>query len=162
MKRGWFSLLVLAVLVAASSSQALTYEGTVVLTCTDVTAAGTGAAILDRDNTGAGREGVRLDVTDGAGTLLFTLTFQNILGTYSGGLIPTEAYTTPPAFNPLTFRATSLAGNGLPAVESVTAQGTCAGLPRALVKAPTLSPLALASLATLLAATGFLLARRAN
>ncbi|MFQ3567901.1 MAG: hypothetical protein SNJ59_12995 [Aggregatilineales bacterium] len=108
--------------------QASTYNGTVQFTCTNANATGTGSHVLDRNNTGAGEERLRIDITDGAGTLIYTLTYQNFLGTYSGG-IGNFTYTTPPQYNPITFTVTSLAGNGLPEQVDFVAEGECAGLP---------------------------------
>lgn len=108
--------------------QASVYNGTVQFTCTNADATGTGSHVLDRDNTGANQEQLRIDITDGAGTLIFTLTFQNLLSTYPGG-IGNFVYTTPPQYNPITFTVTSLAGNGLPEQVDFVAEGECAGLP---------------------------------
>ncbi len=116
-------------LFGAGQAEASTYDGTVVLTCTDLTAAGTGASILDRDNTGVGQEALTIEVTDGAGTVLYTLDFQNSLGTYSAGLINTTAYATAPAVNPLRFTLTSHAGNGLPEQVDVDVTGSCDSIP---------------------------------
>jgi len=135
------------------------YLGTVQLTCTDFTAAGTGAHMLDRDNTGLGQEALRIDVTDGLGTLLFTLTFQNVLGSFAGGIIGTTAYTTAPSSNPLTFTLTSLAGNGLPAQVDYVAQGACSSLPT-WPGIPTLTPLGFAALGALLLGAAFYVLRR--
>ncbi len=118
-------ILLLIPLVAVYAS---VYNGTVAFTCTNANASGSGSHVLDRDNTGLGQERLRVDITDGAGTLIFTLTYQNSLGTYSGG-IGSFIYTTAPQFNPLTFKLTSLAGNGLPEQVDYVQQGTCAGLP---------------------------------
>lgn len=125
-------VLVLSLVIFVSAVFAHTYLGTVQFTCTDFTAAGTGADILDRDNTGVGEEALRIDVTDGAGTLLYTLNFQNTLFTYTAGLINTTPYNVAPQYNPITFTITSLAGNGLPEVVQVLGQGTCTGLPMVL------------------------------
>jgi hypothetical protein len=114
---------------AAPRAHAESYQGTVDLTCTDFTAAGTGADVLDRDNTGAGQEKVQILVTDGAGTVLYELTFQNGLGSYAAGLINTTLYVTAPKFNPIVFKVTSLAGNGLPEEVEELVTGECAGLP---------------------------------
>ena len=114
------------------------YLGTVQFTCTDFTAAGTGADILDRDNTGLGMEAIRLDVTDGNDTVIYTLTFQNTLGTYAAGLINTTPYTIPPVRNPITLTATSLAGNGLLEEVDVLGQGTCPDI-ATIIDVPTLS-----------------------
>jgi hypothetical protein len=122
------TMLVMSLVFFVSAAFAQTYNGTVDITCTDFTAAGTGPHVLDRDNTGSGLEAVRIDVTDGAGTLLYTLTFGNVLGSYAGGMIGTTAYTTAPQSNPITVTVTSLAGNGLPEQATVIGQGTCDSL----------------------------------
>ena len=121
-------LLVVSLAGVFSVAHANTYDGTVQITCTDFNASGTGADTLDRDNTGQGQEHVRIDVFDGAGTVLYSLTFSNFLGTYIAGLITTVPYTTAPQFNPITVKVTSLAGNGLPEVATVIGTGSCAGL----------------------------------
>ncbi len=85
--------------------------------------------VFDRDNTGSGTEQVRIDVFDGAGTVIYTVTFSNALATYAAGLIDTTAYSTAPQYNPITVVVTSLAGNDLPEVSTVIGTGSCAGLP---------------------------------
>ncbi|MEO8394317.1 MAG: hypothetical protein ABI700_15100 [Chloroflexota bacterium] len=123
-------VLLLALVGAVFSTVfAHTYNGTVAITCTDFTAAGTGSDVLDRDNTGTGKESIRIDVLDGAGTVLYTLSFTNALGSYSGGLINPTPYTTAPQFNPISVVVTSLAGNDLPEVSQTLGTGNCAGLP---------------------------------
>jgi hypothetical protein len=104
------------------------YNGTVIFSCINADAAGTGSHTLDRDNTGSGQEALRVDITDGYGTLIYTLSFSNVLGTFAGG-IGDFFYTTAPAANPITFTLTSLAGNGLPEQVDYVAQGSCDGLP---------------------------------
>lgn len=131
------------------------YLGTVQFTCTDFTAAGTGADILDRDNTGVGQEAIRLDVTDGNDTVIYTLTFQNALGTYTAGLINTTLYTIPPERNPITLTATSLAGNGFLEEVDVLGQGTCPAL-GGIAAVPTLSGTGLGLLILVLAALAIL------
>jgi hypothetical protein len=134
MSRRVFALLVVLTLLVVSfvlpQGQALAsvYNGTVIFSCTDANATGTGSHVLDRDNTGAGQERLRVDIFDGAGTLIFTITYQNLLGTYGAG-IGIVSYTTPPQYNPLTFVLTSLAGNSLPEQVDFTIQGQCPGLP---------------------------------
>jgi len=146
----------------AVPASAVTYLGTTQFTCTDFNASGTGAAVLDRDNTGTGEEAVRIDVTDGTGANIFTFSFTNALGSYSGGLITLQTYTTPPVSNPLTITVTSLAGNGLPELVGYTATGTCAGLPFG-DPIPTLSALGLIAFAGILAALALVfLIRRAR
>ena len=123
------ALLTISLVAVFSTAYANTYLGTVQITCTDFTAAGTGADVLDRDNTGSGTEHVRIDVIDGKGTVLYSLEFTNPLNTYSLGLIDTTAYTTAPAYNPISVIVTSFAGNGLPEVVTTIGTGSCAGLP---------------------------------
>jgi hypothetical protein len=132
MPRKKLILIALSVLILltsfVSSLYASDYQGTVDITCTNFTAAGTGAHILDRDTTGTGQEQIRIDVTDGAGTLIYTFSYSNFLGNYAGGMIGTTPYNTAPQYNPITVKVISLAGNGFP--EQVqTFQGSCAGLP---------------------------------
>lgn len=146
----------LLLLLAAAPASATQYLGTTQFTCEDFTAAGTGASILDRDNTGTGQEAVRIDVRDGGGTVIYTLTFQNALGSYAGGLINTTAYTTPPQRNPITMILTSLAGNGLPESVDVIQSGSCARL----TQVPTLSTIGIMALGMLLALAGLLVLRR--
>lgn len=132
-KQGKLSVLMLVIVVAVvvwiPTAQASTYEGTVEITCTGFTASGTGAHILDRDNTGIGQEALRIVAYDGAGTTLFTLSYSNSLGSYAGGIIGTTPWTTPPAYNPITWELWSLSGNGLNTQLDVRAIGECAGLP---------------------------------
>ncbi|MFN7941940.1 MAG: IPTL-CTERM sorting domain-containing protein [Thermoanaerobaculia bacterium] len=142
-------------------SEQNTYLGITVFTCTDFTAAGTGSDILDRDNTGTGQETDNIHVTDGAGTVLYDLTFTNALGTYTGGLINTTLYVTPPRVNPITMTVTSLAGNGLPEEVDYVASGVCSGLP-VWPAIPTLSSGGMAALALLLGAFAFVALRRAR
>lgn len=49
-------LIVFCLFGLVSAVFAHTYNGTVAITCTDFTAAGTGPDVLDRDNTGSGEE----------------------------------------------------------------------------------------------------------
>ena len=116
------------------------YLGEVIFTCVNADAAGTGAHILDRDNTGLGQEAMRIDITDGDGTLIYQLSFSNVLGTFAGG-IGDFFYTIPPTHNPLRFVLTSLAGNGFAEQIDVDVQGECPGLPSAYagLDVPTLS-----------------------
>ncbi len=74
-------------------------------------------------------------LSDGAGTLLYTLTYQNLLDTYVGGT-GNFLYTTTPQYNPITFTVMSLAGNGLPEQVDFVAQGDCDGLPTFQMPSP--------------------------
>jgi len=115
---GIIAVIVAAFGMAVPRAQAQTYLGTVAITCINADAAGTGAHILDRDNTGTGQEALRIVITDGAGTVIYELTFSNVLGTFAGG-IGDFFYTVAPAYNPITVTIISLAGNGLPRVAEV-------------------------------------------
>lgn len=120
---------VAALLVFAfTAAYASVYNGRVDLSCTDWSALNTGSHILNRDNTGIGHEQLRIDITDGAGTLIYTLTYENFLTTFGAG-IGSGIYSTAPKFNPITFKLTSLAGNGLPEQVDFVQSGNCAGLP---------------------------------
>jgi hypothetical protein len=121
--------------LVASPAEASVYNGSVAFTCTSANASGSGSHVLDRDNTGEGQEALRVEVTDGNGTIIFELNYSNFLGTYGGG-IGDFAYTTPPATNPLSFTLTSLAGNGLPEQVDYVESGVCDEIP---FTAPTLT-----------------------
>lgn len=139
-KKTWLVLITLAVILSAAAlpqgaAQASTYNGTVELTCTGWDAAGTGSHVLNRDNTGTGHEALRIDIRDGAGTLIYTLTFQNTLTTFAAGM-GVDSYSTPPQYNPIVFTLTSLAGNGFAEQVDVRVEGSCAGLPGAPFAGP--------------------------
>jgi hypothetical protein len=128
--RVWlYCLLLVSMLVTLGRVFAGQYLGTVQISCINFNASGTGAHILDRDNTGAGNELVSIVLTDGYGTVLYQLTFQNTLGSYAAGLINTTSYTTLPQANPITFTIISHAGNGLPEQIDLSVTGSCGGLP---------------------------------
>jgi len=133
------------------------YNGTVVFSCVNADAAGTGSHVLDRDNTGAGQEALRVDITDGFGTLIFTLSFSNTLSTFSGG-IGDFFYTEPPRANPITFRLTSLAGNGLPEQLDYEQEGFCDQI--AFVGVPALDGRGIVALVGLLGIAALVAVRR--
>lgn len=137
------------------------YLGTVDFTCVNADAAGSGAHILDRDNTGLGQEALRVDIFDGNDVLIYTLSYSNVLGNFAGG-IGDFFYTTPPTANPLRFVLTSLAGNGLPEQIDVDVQGTCAGLPTAgsVLEVPALSATGAVILLVAFASLGWVMLRR--
>ena len=114
--------------VMPQAAEASTYNGTVNINCSGVIAAGLGAHILDRDNTGSGQERIRILATDGAGNVILDYTYQNTLASYGGG-IGSWNWTTAPEYNPITFKVISVAGNGLPEKLDYTATGSCPGLP---------------------------------
>lgn len=133
----------------AGATSKSVYSGFVVFTCVNADAAGNGPHLLNRDNTGVGQESLRVDIRDGNNTLIFTLSFSNVLGNFAGG-IGDFFYTTPPAANPITFTLTSLAGNGLPEQIDFVAQGVCPALVPT-VPVPVGGPGVIALLAVLLA-----------
>ncbi len=112
----------------ANVAQASVYNGTVEITCTGWTALNTGSHILDRDNTNGGRESLLIEAWDGDGTLLYSLSYSNVLTEYTGG-IGSGIWTTAPNNNPITWRLTSVAGNGYVEQIDFVATGECAGLP---------------------------------
>ncbi len=122
------AMLLISLIIVFTAVYASIYNGSVTLTCAGWSALNSGSHVLNRDNTGAGQEQLRIDITDGAGTLLYTLTYDNVLATFAAG-IGADVYTTAPKFNPITFKLTSLAGNGLSEQVDYVQQGSCAGLP---------------------------------
>jgi hypothetical protein len=124
------SIVAITIFLGAYPASANTYSGPVSITCTTFSAIG-GPDTLDRNNTGTGQERVRLDVLDGNGIIIYTLTFQNNLGTYPSGLINTTAYTIPPTANPIIFKVTSFAGNGFEEQVTILGSGLCNGIPTA-------------------------------
>lgn len=130
LRRVFVTLIVLSLTIAsfAPVANASTYLGTAVIDCMSADLTGTGAHILDRDNTGTGEEAIRLEITDGYGAVIFSYSYSNTLQSFSGG-IGDLSYNTAPAANPITVRVISLAGNGLPEQVDFVAHGECVGLP---------------------------------
>jgi hypothetical protein len=100
------------------------------LSCSGFSSSG-GDVLLDRDNTGRGREEFVLSAVDGAGNVIFAGLPDSF---FVGGTISwvdggTFGWTFPPRYNPLTLRVISLAGNDLPAQVVHTATGSCTDLP---------------------------------
>jgi hypothetical protein len=124
-------VLLLALALAALPALAGVDQGaTFALDCDGFTGTA-GEIMLNRDNTGAGREAFILSATDGSGKTIYRpVTDQFFVGgTISwvdGGRI---AWTSAPEFNPLTLRVVSREGNGLEESLIVLATGRCAGLP---------------------------------
>ena len=106
---------------------AFSYEGTAIINCERMIA-NDGPAYLDRDNTNNIEEHFVLVAWDGAGTIIFYQDSQANLGIRVNG-IGEPVWTTPPAYNPITFQAISLAGNGLDEEIGFEAVGECEGLP---------------------------------
>lgn len=121
-------ILVLVFVLGLAAVNASVYNGTVVLTCTDWTAMNTGSHILDRNNLSSNLENFLINIWDGAGTLLYSRGFTNVLGTYAVG-IGSDPYDVAPQYNPIRWQLSSAAGNGLPLQIDFEATGNCDGLP---------------------------------
>lgn len=90
-----------------------------------------GSLMLDRDNTGAGREAFHISAVDGDGTLLYQGPTESFL---VGGAVDFPVgyrigYSTAPSSNPIIVRVTSVAGNGVREIVVYSGLGGCAGLP---------------------------------
>ena len=94
-----------------------------------------GEVLLDRDNTGSGREAFSVSATDGLGNVIFAGEPDSFFvgGTVSWADGGTFGWTRAPEFNPLTLRVVSLSGNGLPAEVEHVAVGSCPDLPTVTV-----------------------------
>ena len=143
-------------LFPVAAAHASSYTGTLTITCTGFGDSTPNTVTFDRDNTGTGSEAYRYDVTDGAGTVIFTFSSQLPLGSYTLG---TADYTQPAIFNPITVTLTSLAGNGLLAQTIFSIQGACQGLPT-FGGIPALSTWGLIALASLLGMAAIVALRR--
>lgn len=121
-------VLVLVFVLGLAAVNASVYNGTVDITCTGWTALNTGSHVLDRNNLSSNLENFIINVWDGAGTLIFSRGYTNVLGTYAVG-IDASPYDLAPQYNPINWQLKSAAGNGLPQQIDFEATGTCAGLP---------------------------------
>ena len=121
--------LTLALSLAAvfTAIYAATFTGTVTFTCTDFGDTTPGTITFDRDNSGSGSENYRVEVTDGAGTIIFSLSTSRPVSTVTS--LGIGVYSTAPQFNPITMTFISEAGNSLPEQIVSVQQGSCAGLP---------------------------------
>lgn len=90
-----------------------------------------GEILLNRDNTGRGREAFSLSATDGLGNVIFAGAPDSFFvgGTVSWADGGTFGWTRAPRYNPLTLRVVSLSGNGLAAEVVHVAVGSCPELP---------------------------------
>jgi hypothetical protein len=153
------SLLATATLQAQAATVVMT--GTPFIDCTTLTFPAGSTFTYDRDNTGAGTEAMRVDILDGYGTVIATGTDVRPIGftTPFGSTI--YATTTPAAANPLTYRITSLAGNGFAEQVVLSFSGTCPGLPTvAPVAVPTLGEWGVLGLTALIGAAAVTRRRR--
>jgi hypothetical protein len=129
-------VLFVLMLLSAQSTFAMTITNlTITLGCTGFSWAGTDSSgnytiIADRDNTGSGMEAFTIEITDGAGTVIHQFTNQLASPGIYFNPDGSSAYNTgTPAFNPISYTWTSLAGNSLPAQVVYSTTGTCPGLP---------------------------------
>jgi len=132
LKAGLLIGLLMSSLIAIGQAVASDYLGIVQIDCNGWIAKYTGAHILNRDNTGAGREKLSITATDGGGKVIYSAVFTNKLTTYTDG-IGDRPWTSPPQYNPITWTLTSLAGNGFAEHLDFAATGSCAGLPTLFV-----------------------------
>jgi len=112
----------------------------ITIDCTQV-CIGTGTTLTtDRDNLGTGFESNGFSVEDGIGTHLAGDGGNTPVGnSYTYPAPQCYSYSTPPQYNPITFRFISPAGNGYPLQIAYTTSGTCNGLPLATTSIPTMT-----------------------
>lgn len=121
-------LMVLLILPAGVSSAAIRDGLRLVPGCEGISSRG-GGIILNRDNTGQGRESFTISATDGSGTVLVSITESSFVGTQINFLTGLSFnYTTSPAANPIRVEVVSPAGNGVEAQVIYAGLGSCAGL----------------------------------
>jgi hypothetical protein len=103
---------------------------TFALDCKGFTGTG-GEVVLDRDNTGTGREAFILSATDGAGNVIYQPVVDTFFvgGTVSWAGSDPVRWTAKPQYNPLKLRVVSRAGEGFNEKTITVASGTCADLP---------------------------------
>ena len=102
----------------------------ITVSCTGSTALG-GSLILDRDNTGAGRERFQIIARDGAGTTIYSGPIESF---YVGSTIYfpvnlTTSFSSSPASNPIVVSVISASGNGVLEQNVYSASGRCSSLP---------------------------------
>ncbi len=123
-------LLVLGVVlltpVSAGQRDGLTFT----LSCDGFTSGG-GGIVLNRDNTGVGRETFAIVGRDGAGNVIYGPVTESFV---IGGSLYVDPglfflWSTEPLANPLTVQVVSLAGNGLGEQIIYERRGVCSGLP---------------------------------
>jgi hypothetical protein len=102
------------------------------LGCTFFTVLEGGSFTSDRDNTGLGAELFSLNVTDGAGTVLWSQSFGALpvgVTVTLAGPGTTFGYTATPKYNPITLSYNSPAGNGYESQHFAFDTGICDDLP---------------------------------
>lgn len=132
MKRVGLMLALIGILIGSFSlASAATRDGADWdVGCEGFTSKG-GGFVMDRDNTGEGREEFIITGRDGTGRTIFGPETE---GFFVGGSVYikdgiTFEWTATPRANPLTVSVVSPAGNGVQEQVVYTARGTCSGLP---------------------------------
>ncbi len=139
MKRFAILLILLSLGFATSATYAMTRDGAVwTVDCTGFSSNG-GGFLIDRDNTGTGREQFTITAFDGNGNVIFGPVSETF---FIGGRVSFENgvrfnWSRTPTANPLIVRVTSPAGNGLVTQAVYAASGNCPNL--AAAGAPPLS-----------------------
>ncbi len=107
--------------ISAATNNSISYS----VGCTKINWV-SGSITPDRNTTGAGSETITVTVTDGAGTVLVSVSINAPLGVAGNPGNPT--YATSPQYNPLTLTIESPAGNGFSKQTVYSTEGACAGL----------------------------------
>jgi hypothetical protein len=122
--------LLVTVVGSVKPTKAMTLPGPIVMTLSCTGVSGTWQVTADRDNSGFGNEFIDMVYTDGAGTVLLTLSSGVIVGSTLTSTFPAEVpYFITPSYNPITARFISRGGNGLLERIDYTQTFTCPGLP---------------------------------
>ncbi len=125
------TITVLLMLALALPASAADRDGlAITVSCTGFTSLG-GSLILDRDNTGAGRERFQIIARDGAGTTIYSGPIESF---YVGSTIYfpvnlTTSFSSSPASNPIVVSVISASGNGVLEQNVYSASGRCSSLP---------------------------------
>lgn len=120
--------LALALPTAAAERNGLAFG----VTCTGFNSLG-GSLILDRDNTGAGRERFQIVARDGSGATIYSGPVESFFvgSTIHFPVSLATEFTTAPASNPIVVSVVSAAGNGFGEQVVYSASGRCSSLPTA-------------------------------
>lgn len=126
-------LALLGVAAALPASAANRNRLSFLLDCNGFTSRG-GGVVMNRDNTGAGREVIWITGQDGAGNVIFgPVENSALIGTsvtFDNGT--SFRWNAAPAANPLTLTITSVGGNGLEEQRVYVSAGLCSTLPAPL------------------------------
>ena len=111
----------------ATPAAAQHYDGGLTVNCKEVVMTNSGVEVLDRDNTGEGKEAFTVKAYDGNHVQILDFHFSNYLTTYPGGL-GDFSFTSAPTANPITVYVVSDAGNGLDEETQYVGSGNCKDL----------------------------------